>query len=252
MGSVVYTMSEVVMKLKQARQEVNSKYYEYLDPSSNKAANSKLFFNLYNVQSGRTIKGLPAEEVRDDILKTHESLHDAINMMIKLQHVKNTVNNICVITMHDIFSIYHDSEYIDKFTIDDLVAYKDPKVKNFYINLANKLKSDKAYAEKYLENHEKNLFSDMMKHMMDNPSAPSLTNEEFAGLMANYRASNQLEILNPLDIDPIKFEEAVIKFYNTVDYKLMEFNNTTKVWIDFFLTDNYWGFDTCNYQKISY
>jgi hypothetical protein len=75
-----------------------------------------------------------------------------------------------------------------------------------------------------------------MKYVLSNANLNSLSDdinkENCIDLMLNYRRANELTVLNPLGLDIIKFEEAVIKFYNTIDFKLMEFNNTTSIQID--------------------
>lgn len=255
MGIVVYTMSELIMKLKQARKEVNSKYYEYLDPDSNKANNSRLFYTLYNIQTARTVNGKIIGEVGKEIQNIFTSLRDTINVMIKLQHIKNAVNNSCLIEIPDIFELYFDGNNTNTYTIDDLVTFKSPQVKNYYLNLVNKLKKDKEYAEAYLENHEKNLEADTMKYVLTNAKPVSLSDEtnkdHYIDLMMNYRKANELTLINPTGVDPLKFEESVIKFYNIIDYKLMEFNNNTTVRIDFSLPTNYWKFEHCDYKTIS-
>lgn len=246
MGIVTMTMSEVIANAKFYKQEMAKLFYNYLDPESEAAKNSKLFYNLYN-NRGFTIKGHPVEEVSKSIKDTYDDIERYGLIYLKLQEVKNIVNSICLVDIQG-----------NKYPVSSLLVLKDSFMRNYIFNKMRKLKDDRQYVENYLETKERTLESDKTSFILNNIKQAIVENSDpnniadiYSALSSKFNEENELKILDPFDIDLHAREKSIIEFYNCVDFKLMEFNNTVKVWIDLDTAqDKFWGFDTCNYPKL--
>lgn len=246
MGIVTMTMSEVIANAKFYKQEMAKLFYNYLDPESEAAKNSKLFYNLYN-NRGFTIKGHPVDEVSKSIKDTYNDIERYPEYYARLQEIKNTVNSICMVEIKDQY-----------YTISNILTLKDSFIRNFLFNKIRKLKDDRQYVENYLENKERVLEIDKTSFILNNikqaiveNSDPNNVAEIYSALSSKFNEENELKILDPLNIDIYDTEKTLLEFYNTIDFKIIEFNNSVKVWVDLDTDDRkFWGFDTCNYTKL--
>ena len=131
-------------------------------------------------------------------------------------------------------------------------------MRNYIFNKIRKLKDDRQFVENYLETNERTLESDKTSFILNNIKQAIVENSDpnniadiYSALSTKFNEENELKILDPLKIDIYEREKSIIEFYNNIDFKLMEFNNTVKVWVDFDEgSREFWGFDTCNYTKI--
>ena len=243
----ILSISELLAKLKIYKKEIESKYNEYLNPESEEAKHSKLLMTLYYDDRNVTIRGIPTEDYRKDIQSMYDSINSAVSNYTKLMMVKNAVNSTCKLTIPSL-----DTGKEVEMTIDQILTLKSPSIKNYYFGIINKLKSDKELVYSALHNHEETAMSTENINRYVNAKLNSLNmSNDYDSMSANYakfaqeyKDANKISIFDPLNLlDKMEnYESRIIDFYNTIDYKLLEFNSITKVWIDFDLEEDFWGF----------
>lgn len=197
---------------------------------------SRLLLTLYNPSRNTTIGGLAVEDATIDLTNRYNGIINLITLYTSLLEVKEYINSKYTLEVPDIIT----GKPIT-LTISTILTYKSKPVKDYFMKLIEKINRDKAQIVNALESNQKNVMSQDRIDQYVNSKFTSLKMNSMDDMKsANYRTfaeeyinANKLDILDPNNIkDWSKIESNIKKFYSTVDYKLLEFNSTTKLWLD--------------------
>lgn len=197
---------------------------------------SRLLLTLYNPSRNTTIGGLSVEDATIDLTTRYTGIINLITLYTSLLEIKESVNSKYTLEVPGITTGKPVT-----LTITTILNYKSKSVKDYFMKLIEKINRDKTQIVNALESHQKNVMSQDRIDQYVNSKFTSLKMNSMDDMKsANYRTfaeeyinANKLDILDPNNIkDWTKIESNIKKFYSTIDYKLLEFNSTTKLWID--------------------
>lgn len=196
---------------------------------------SRLLLTLYNPIRNATITGMDIDTARIDLTSRYNNIINLIETYRMLVSIKEVINNKYTLKVPEILS----GEEVE-LPISIILVLKSKPIKDFYFKLIEKINKDKSEIVNALEDHQENVMSQDRIDKYVNAKFTSLKMNSMNDLKsANYETfakeyidANTLEILDPNNIkDWKKVENNIRKFYSTIDYKLLEFNSTTKIWI---------------------
>lgn len=198
---------------------------------------SRLLLTLYNPTRNKTITGLEIDTATVDLTNRYNSIINLIEIYRRLVMLKESINTQYTLEVPDILTGEPTT-----LSIAMILMLKSKLIKEYYFKLIDKINKDKAEIITALEDHEKNVMSQDRVDKYVNAKFTSLKMNSMNDLKsANYETfskeyidANTLKILDPNNIkDWDKIEKNIRKFYSTIDYKLLEFNSTTKIWIEY-------------------
>ena len=251
----IMSMSEVLANISLCRKKMHT--------ISQTAAFSKpkdlMFMSLANKMKDQDLFGRDKKEVESSIQGNWDSTKDTFMNFIKYSMVKELVN-----ATHNITIPNPDYNAVDKpeitVTVAEALVLNSPTIKEYYKNILIKMKSDYNMISDTLKNHNDTVLSEesISKYITTVLSAQGekvqskIDISNYSSYAESYIEANKLDIIDPIKLsDKIKFlEEWIDNFYNTIGYRLSEFNSTTKVWIDLDLDQDFWGYysdDSDNY-----
>ena len=120
-------------------------------------------------------------------------------------------------------------------------------IKEYYMKFAERIKDDIDFVNSTLKKYNESTLSDdkintyvltklnTLKINVDFDKLNSLLSiPQYKDFAKEYEDANKLEILDPLNLlkESNKLIDNIYDFYNTIDLKLLEFNSSTKIWID--------------------
>lgn len=227
---VIMSMTEVLNNLYKLKNQIN-------EAMENSLGNeSRLLLTLYNPNRNTTIGGLSVEDATIDLTTRYNSINNLIILYTQLLEIKEMVNSKYTLKVPDM--ITGESTTL---SISTILTYKSKPVKDYFLKLIEKINRDKSQIVDALESHQKNVMSQDRIDQYVNSKFTSLKMNSMDDMKsANYKTfaeeyinANRLDILDPNNIkDWNKIESNIKKFYSTIDYKLLEFNSTTKLWMD--------------------
>ena len=232
---VIMSMTEILNNLFKLKNQMNETIEK-----GNLSNDSRLLLTLYNPNRNTTIGGVSVEDATIDLTVRYDGIFNLITLYTSLLEIKESVNSRYTLEVPDMIT-----GELTTLTISTILTYKSKPVKDYFLKLIEKINRDKTQIVDALESHQTNVMSQDRIDQYVNAKFTSLKMNSMDDMKsANYKTfaeeyinANKLDILDPNNIkDWNKIESNIKKFYSTVDYKLLEFNSTTKLWLD--ITDN--------------
>lgn len=229
-NKVIISMTEILNNLYKLKNQINEAMENSLGDDS------RLLLTLYNPNRNTTIGGLSVEDATIDLATRYNSINNLIILYTQLLEIKESVNSKYTLEVPDMITGEPTT-----LSISTILTYKSKPVKDYFLKLIEKINRDKKQIIDALESHQKNVMSQDRIDQYVNSKFTSLKMNSMDDMKsANYKTfaeeyinANRLDILDPNNIkDWNKIESNIKKFYSTVDYKLLEFNSTTKLWMD--------------------
>ncbi len=230
MSRILMSMTEILNNLYTLKNQIDSTIKDGL------GEDSKLLLTLYNPIRNTTITGLNVEDAKVDLTTRFEGFTNLIRLYEGLLLVKEYYNSTYTLEVPDIIT-----GEPRELTISTILTLKSKTVKDYYFKLIEKINRDKSQIVDALEEHQTNTLSQARIDQYVNAKFNSLKmnsmqdmkNANYETFSKEYIDANRLAILDPNNIkDWGKIETNIKKFYSTIDYKLLEFNSTTKIWLD--------------------
>lgn len=236
------TITELLNRIKRQRKIVLETDHKYLDKEESKKAKSLI--SLYNPSRNTTINGSSINETSEDIRIQYNNIVFNINKLRNLLIIKEQVNSSFKLVVPDIILGDFNSKPL---TISQILILKSPMIKEYYIKFAERIKDDIDFVNSTLKKYNESTLSDdkintyvltklnTLKINVDFDKLNSLLSiPQYKDFAKEYEDANKLEILDPLNLlkESNKLIDNIYDFYNTIDLKLLEFNSSTKIWID--------------------
>ena len=236
------SITELLNRIKKQRKIVLELDHKYLDPDEFKK--SKSLFSLYNPSRDITVNGIDIDKSKSDIIKQFESITSNIDILRHLLIIKEQVNSTFKLVVPDI--LLGDAKNT-ALSLAQILVLKSPLVKEHYLKFAERLKSDINNLQETLDVYNSNTLSDekinayvlaKLNSLKINLDYKSITNlcslPEYDSFAKEYIDANKLEIIDPLNLQTKSAEyiNNIYNFYDIIDLKLLEFNSSTKIWIN--------------------
>ena len=235
------SITELLNRIRKQRKIVLEIENKYLDPEQYKMVKS--LFSLHNPSRNTTINGADINKVEDDIVKQFQSIVMNIETLRRLLIIKEQVNSTFTLTIPDV--LLGDIEE-KTLSIAQILVLKSPLVKDYYLKFAERLKSDVNTLHDGIEYYNSTTLSDekintyvlaklgSLKINIDPKTISSMYLAEYDTISKEYIEANKIEVIDPLDLEnkAAKYVENIYNFYDTIDLKLLEFNSSTKLWIN--------------------
>lgn len=236
------SITELLNRIKKQRKIVLELDHKYLDPDESKK--SKSLFSLYNPSRDVTVNGIDIDKSKSDIIKQFESITSNIDILRHLLIIKEQVNSTFKLVVPDI--LLGDAKST-ALSLAQILVLKSPLVKEYYLKFAERLKSDINNLQETLDVYNSNTLSDekinsyvlaKLNSLKINLDYKFITNlyslPEYNSFAKEYIDANKLEIIDPLNLqtESTEYINNIYNFYDIIDLKLLEFNSSTKIWIN--------------------
>lgn len=228
-------MLELVTKLSLAKKNLEELYDKYIKEDSEYSENRKSFVTLCR-SNGLTVSGIEKNKVINDICNTYNACILAMNKYRKLLAIKEQVNASTCIAIGT-----------ENYSLAQLLAIsKDPLLKNFYLDLRNRLLKDKEYAEMALKNHDGYVYTDdkVMTYIQARCKDKNHnSNGDIIEYRKEYYETTALELLDPCDVDVAETNLRIVdEIWKQAINKITEASVSIKIWVDLDSNEKeYWG-----------
>lgn len=240
------TMTEVLAKLTLAKKKMNSAGYGIMTQSG-----GQIYISAKKKNRDVSITNTPVEEVVKGIQSNYDTTLDNFSNCWKLLMIKEAVNSSIRIQIPN--PDFRKSGTIEATITEVLSLCGDGSLsKKYYASILNRMKRDWETIQDTIDRNEKNVLSEdkitayvvqRLQALKENTSKAA-TEASYSKYAPEYIEANTIEPIDPLNLKEQidKLENWMEEFYSTVNYKLSEVNSKTKVWVDFDLDNDFWGF----------
>ena len=235
----IISITELLNRIKSQKRKVDDISKRYLDSEESRA-----LISLYNKNRNETINGANIIDTENNIKNQFSDIIYNIMLLRNLLIIKEQVNSYFRITVPDIFNSDKEIE----LSIAQILILKSPIIKNYYIKIGERLRSDLNDAYKALEAYSRTVLDEqkiatyvLAKLNSIQPGYVDPNNIELVKKMTGYNEyakeyidANKVELLDPLELTKLAEEKYnnINNFYDNIDTRLLEFNSTTKIIID--------------------
>ena len=240
------SMNEILSTINLMRKKLGT---DDIELRLSKSRNQNLFVTTYNQKRDVNESGIPLDECKETIQSNIDSYSANISNLIKMIMVKEYVNATHYL---EIPNPDWTKEGTVKLSIAEILTLKSDTVKKYYESLyqvmTNEYNSavDKVNANEKVVLTEQNItnYVQKMAELKNEKTTGKSGDPVYEAYAKEYIDNNRVLIYDPCDIKNkiTKLENWISDFYNTIGYKLSEFNSLTKVWVDLDLDQDFWGY----------
>lgn len=242
MAKVVMSMTEVLQRINMYRKRIEGY------PSLGYNRNATNFCAVGNESTGLLTNGTKISDAEDQALTNYDSVMDIVCNLYKLTMAKEAVNTTMKIKIPNP-DLRSDGEI--EVSVAEALIMKNDTIIKYYETLLKAMTADKVACDKIIEKNMNSSLSDdcvreyVLQRFRDlgvvNPDPKSAKYTELAN---EYIKAHTLSLIDPIGVaDKIEdLEKRLEELQVTVNFRLSEINSKTKIWIDFDVEKNFWGY----------
>ena len=254
----VMSMTEVLSNISMCRKRIGT-ISTVLDGTSFPGLSNKYkptFMSIANPMKDQDYFGYDKTDTEKSIQSNWDTIVANINNLIKYSMIKEQVNATHVITIPNPNPMDTTNKELT-VTIAEALILNSTSIRNYYNSILAKLKTDYNKMAENMKNHNDTTLSEesISKYVSsvlnlqggEKTSAKNIDLSKYSSYVEEYTKANKLEYIDPIKVnEKIEFYEKWIDdFYNTIGYRLSEFNSKLKVWVDLDINDGgFWGYNT--------